>query len=608
MLPRQIWLTAFTLTGAAFLLFAAPKSISLTPIHWCLLAIVILSGFSITYAFNTAEAIYTFSKWLLYASQFTLFLILLQNGSIDMDIISKAVLVFLIITCGFQVYEFVAKGSFKLLEGKKLYEINSLFGHKNLFSSIVFLCFPFIIYLLLQTKKLFQIVSTMALLTALSLLVLIQTKAVLLALVAGISISGLVLFNYTPVSKKVKLTSILVFAAVIIFLAYLGKNKLTLLSNNDTVKERILLWDNTWQMIKENPVGGVGAGNWQIFFPKYGLQHFIQTNYLISDGYTTFQRPHNDFLWVWSELGFLTLLAYIGIFTMGIFYAISNVKTADTMKQKLISAGFLMTLIGYICIGLVDFPLERSEHQFFFFLVLAIVSHSYLAHYKNKPGLKPIGLLLFILVAGVFNIIVFSKRVSAETHAHQLLVAHSKNNWNLMIKEAKKASNYFYTIDNFSIPLQWYAGVAYSAINSPAEAKVQFESAYAVNPYQIHVLNNIASVNEMEGKHDLAIQYYNEALVISPFQPDALLNKSAALFNKGAIDEAFLNILKFKFDSTNDQFKNYYLAIAKAKFEADINNKKLDAAKLPFELSDIKNDTVLLNKFNELKKVYLVSY
>lgn len=608
MLPRQIWFTAFTLIGTGILFFTSLKDFSLTPIHWALLAIITLSGFSISYAFNTAEAIYTFSKWLLYSSLFTLLLMMLQSGSIDMETTAKAVLVFLIIACGFQVYEFIQKGSFKLLEGKNLYEINSLFGHKNLFSSIVFMCFPFLIYLIIQAKKLLQIAAVAVLLAALALLVLIQTKAVLLAIVAGIGVSGFILFNHIPISKKVKLASILVFVTAIAVIAYMGKNKLTLLSNNDTVRERILLWDNTWQMIKENPVGGVGAGNWQIFFPKYGLQHFLQTNYLISDGYTTFQRPHNDFLWIWSELGLLPLLAYAGICIAGIFYAVSNVKAAGTMRQKIVAAGFLMTLTGYVCIGLVDFPLERSEHQFFFFLVLAIVCHSYLLHRKNKTMHKSGIILLLIVIAGIFNLTVFTKRVSAETHTHQLLVAHNKNNWNLMIKEAKKATNYFYTIDNFSIPLQWYAGVAYSALNSPAEAKVQFEEAYTVNPYQVHVLNNIASANEMEGKHDLAIQYYNEALAISPFQPDALLNKSAALFNKGLVDDAFLNILKFKFDSTNDQFKNYYLAIAKAKFEADFQSKNPDAAKLPFPLSDIKNDTVLLNKFNELKKVYLVSY
>ena len=187
-----------------------------------------------------------------------------------------------------------------------------------------------------------------------------------------------------------------------------------------------------------------------------------------------------------------------------------------------------------------------------------------------------------------------------------MLLAHNKNNWSLMIKEAKKAQNDNFSIDNFSIPLNWYSGVAYSALGDNYNAKLEFEKAYLINPYQIHVLNNIASINEMEGKHDLALKYYNEALAISPNQPDALLNKSAALFNMGNIEDAFLTILKFKYDEENTQFKTYYLAIAKAKFEKEFEINKVN--NLSINMSDIKNDSILLNKFNSIKNLYLHSH
>ena len=134
-------------------------------------------------------------------------------------------------------------------------------------------------------------------------------------------------------------------------------------------------------------------------------------------------------------------------------------------------------------------------------------------------------------------------------------------------------------------------------------AKLEFEKAYETNPYQIHVLNNIASINEMEGKHDLALKYYNEALAISPNQPDALLNNNAALFNMGNTDEAFLSILKFKFDETNTQFKTYYLAIAKAKFEKEFESNITN--NIQINPLDLKNDTLLLKKFNSIKNQYL---
>jgi O-antigen ligase len=599
MLSRQIWFTAFVLIISCVLLFTKKADTSFTPIHWLIFTLTVFSGISILYAFNTAEAIYTINKFLLYSCIYITLFILLQNNLIETKIISKGVLSFAIIACGYQFLELYTKGNLRLLEGKNLYEINSLFGHKNLFSSIIFLCFPFLTYLILKTKNAIKYVSICLIIIALGLLVFIQTKAVLLAIVMGGGISMIILFNNLKIKKGIKIGSIISSLFILILLGYLGKNKLTLLSNNDTVQERILLWTNTWQMIKENPITGVGGGNWQLFFPKFGLQNFMQTNYLISDGYTTFQRPHNDFLWIWSELGILALLAYISVFVVAIYYGIKNVKNETEMPNKIICTSFLMAIIGYVIIALVDFPLERSEHQFFILLIIAMVCKQHFTNIKTNKTFPSKWIFISIIAVNFFNLFLCVKRTQAETHAHQMLLAHNKNNWSLMIKEAKKANNEYYSIDNFSIPLPWYAGVAYSALGDNVNAKIAFEKAYEINPYQIHVLNNIASINEMEGKHDLALKYYNEALAISPNQPDALLNKSAALFNMGNIDDAFFTILKFKFDNENTQFKTYYLAIVKAKFEKLFALPK--ASNLPITLADLKNDSILLSKFDSIK-------
>ena len=607
MLSRQIWLSAFCLLAAIIVLIDNLKKITLSPLHYLLIGLPILSLLSYTYTQNTAETIYTTCKFLLTTCLFFTVTTLLQNNKITLLNISQSVSVFALIACGYQVFELFEKGNLKLLEGKNLYELNSLFGHKNLFSSIMFLCLPFLIYLIINTQNVIKYLYILLTIMLVALLVFIQTKAVLLALLLGSGISILVVFNGLNLSSKIKYSSFAILVFILGIAGILLKNKLTLLSNNDTIVERTLLWQNTWQMIKENPLTGVGAGNWQLFFPKYGLHHFMQTNYLISDGYTTFQRPHNDFLWIWSELGIMGLLVYISIFSLAIYYAVKNIKAAINTQNKIIEAGFLMAIIGYAFIALVDFPLERSEHQFFTITLLSII---YSKHFKDKATTALNSKIVFtaIIIISIFNLNVFFNRVNAETHAHNMLVAHNKTNWNLMLKEAQKAQNNFYSIDNFSIPLPWYAGVAYSALGNHIEAKKAFEKAYQINPYQIHVLNNIASTNEMEGNHDLALQYYNEALAISPFQPDALLNKSAALFNKGNTDEAFTNILKFKFDAENTQFKNYYLTIAKAKLNNEFTKNKLPATKLNLEMSNINSDTFLLNNFEAIKNIYLNLY
>lgn len=589
------------------MLFYQLKYTPITLIHYLFITLAALSLLSITYASNTAEAFYTSSKFLLSGALFFIVFNLLQNQKISLLNICKAVAIFAAIACGYQVYELFEKGNIKLLAGKNLYELNSLFGHKNLFSSIMFLCIPFIIYLIINTTKLIKYLYILLIIILFTLLIFIQTKAVLLAILLGLGIGIWALLNQLNFSPKIKYSIIFILVFGILISVFLLKNKLTLLSNNDTIIERTLLWQNTWQMIKENPISGVGAGNWQIYFPKYGLQNFTQTNYLISDGYTTFQRPHNDFLWIWSELGILGLLIYLAILGLTIYKAIQNVKIVSSLAEKILATSFLATIIGYVFIAAVDFPLERSEHQFLLIIIIAIINS------KNSVPLKASNfnnqlITISLLLITIFNLNVFMNRANAETHARKMLIAHTKKDWGSMAKEAQKASNKYYTIDNFSIPLNWYAGVAYSALSNYVDAKKAFEKAYLINPYQIHVLNNIASTNEMEGNHDLALKYYDEALAISPFQPDALLNKSAVLFNKGNIDEAFTNILKFKYDAENTQFKNYYLTIAKAKFNNDLAKKELIATKMKIELSNFNNDTFLLNNFEYFKNNSLISH
>ena len=63
---------------------------------------------------------------------------------------------------------------------------------------------------------------------------------------------------------------------------------------------RQIFWDHSFQMQAEYPLAGVGPGQWRIHFPKYGLEGM---NPSVAEGVTSEVRPHNDFIWVLSELG-----------------------------------------------------------------------------------------------------------------------------------------------------------------------------------------------------------------------------------------------------------------------------------------------------------------
>ena len=186
-------------------------------------------------------------------------------------------------------------------------------------------------------------------------------------------------------------------------------------------------------------------------------------------------------------------------------------------------------------------------------------------------------------------------RISNEQHSKKIVMAQDTGNWNKIITEAKKIDKEHYNIDNFSIPIAWYEGLAYYSSNNLEMAKKCFTEAYETNPYQVHVLNNMAGMFEQEGKHDLALKYYNELLHISPSQPDAILNKSAVLFNQKKHAEAMECLYQFKYDVGNDQFILFLKAIGYAYLKEDL--EKLPGTKNASALKSIEDPAFVLYYF-----------
>ena len=605
LLSRQIYFSITLLIGMVLIWFkrnnnklSIPKPIIILSLLWIFTAFT-----SHNYALNKPEAWYNISKIALYISAIGVTYLLVQTKTISLKQLSLGVVsasIIALIQLVFEINEKQAIGT-NLWQQKNLYELQTAFGHKNLYSSFQLLCLPFYIYLLLDVKKWWKISVWMLYSLVIISICLIQTKSVILGLALAISIS-IPLASGLFFQEKRKLFYLIIgsylTALIAVFsIVYLYPSKFTLLLNNDTIHERILLWTNTYKMIQEHFPFGVGPGNWQVYFPKYGLGDFMKTNYLVSDGYTTFQRPHSDFLWVLSELGIVGLLAYIGVFIYVIYRGIRHIKSSEEIREKIWLFSFLLALIAYLFVASVDFPLERNEHQFVLAIILCIILGSNRNEEKQSSLNKNL-LLISITFLLVFSTVYSLLRLPNEQHAKKMVQAHMNSNWERILKEAKQINPNLFTIDNFSIPIAWYKGLAHYSMGNKEKAKESFTEAYQINPYQVHVLNNMAGMFEQEGKHTQALVYYDKLLAISPKQPDALLNKSAVLYNEKRYDEAMACIYKLKYDEKNDQFLLYLNAIGKAYLEKKLH----ESPDIPMEAKEnkeyIKNFFIINQKMN----------
>jgi len=129
--------------------------------------------------------------------------------------------------------------------------------------------------------------------------------------------------------------------------------------NNTSIGPRLVFWGNTWQLIKQHPVLGVGTGDFPAEYEKIRQQR-------TPDHWTEVDNPHNMYLMVWVQTGLLGL----GVFLW--FFAALFKQSRGLPKWQAHMAA------GLIC-----------------FMLLIMMSDAYMQ-------IAPIS-LLFILFAGMFG-------------------------------------------------------------------------------------------------------------------------------------------------------------------------------------------------------------
>lgn len=482
-----------------------------------------------------------------------------------------------------------------------IHELSTPFAHKNLFASYLALSLPFIVYLVFESGlKGRRIFAAMLSLATIAIILYLRSKTAMAAILAGGIIAAVPFTRRYQLLSKILLTGIFISIFAIAALLILSPDLLTPVFDTGSFKERLIVWNNTLEMIRDNFIYGVGGGNWQIFFPKYRLHEFYDLNNQVYLGYETFQRPHNDYLWVFSEAGIVGFISYISILLIPVTDFIINKR----WKSGIIAVNNLMFagLIIYFVLALSDFSIERFEHQFMMVLLYVYV----IPHKEEEQGIyinpivaKIMMIILMIMTLGVLAN--FFYRARAESNHRRVLSAHSSGNWTEMYIKSDQTDESIFSIDNFSIPVIWYKGVAASSMGNHSEALRIFRRAAEINPYQVHVLNNLAGSYQQTGDSRKALYYYQKALEISPLHYEVLLNKSITELNTGDTTEAFQTLLGLIYKKEHPQTYHTAMPI--------IFNAYLESLRSPETIGSYNQKSISnLMKSDSLKIVFLYHY
>ncbi len=135
-------------------------------------------------------------------------------------------------------------------------------------------------------------------------------------------------------------------------------------SSDGSNSERLFLWKNAADYIKQHPLMGCGYGNWKIASIPY-------TKYLTNDLLVPI-HAHNDFLEYTAELGWLGGLLYVSLFVCLLVYSIKTWFSNAPDEVKIISGFSLIGLAAFFAEAFFNFPIERPVNQMFFVIIAAI--------------------------------------------------------------------------------------------------------------------------------------------------------------------------------------------------------------------------------------------
>ena len=140
---------------------------------------------------------------------------------------------------------------------------------------------------------------------------------------------------------------------------------------DESVNERLNFYTTAIQSIGDNPLLGIGIGNWKI--KSIDLSKDIIVSYRVP------YFAHNDFLQFLAEIGILGGLCFI----FYIFYPIL-ISLFRSLKSKSFNIDFLIFLIFliYIVDSMLNFPIERPINYIYLCFTIALFYQS--KKYLNK--------------------------------------------------------------------------------------------------------------------------------------------------------------------------------------------------------------------------------
>lgn len=547
LLSRYLLLGALLLAGIlvdrSILKARFPRWISLS-----LIAFALLVALSRSWAYNPSESYALMARVFIFVIAFFALCHHMGTKSLSTELILKANLLFAAgaaIPALIELLQALGSGDFF----ENIYVIQARFSHKNLLASAIMLSFPLVLAAWAILKGSWSKGAMVLTILMLIEMFVLRTRGVWLSLFIASAMSALIwqVKKQSDIKISRNWTIGLVGGALLILIGLFASPQIKAgFTNSSNVQKRMAFWENSMEMIKEHPISGVGGGNWKLLFPKYGLEN---VDFSVGQGITHIQRPHNDFIWIWAEMGFLGLVLYLALFVLGFLQILKNLSRLEDKNQRTLNLAALFGLLALAAFSFSDFPFERAPHMLFFMLFLAIP----FASAKGANTVPYLGYLLpAFLVIGLF---VNYQRFNSELKMNEVLMANAQQNARAIIPAAEAVFDpAWYTVDNYANPIPYYSGKGLLFTGQADKALIELEAAKNYAPYNVLVWDALMQYYARKGAVDQALAMADTALAISPQFENVLLTKAELHLQRKEFADALAALNLHSPNSNNQRY------------------------------------------------------
>ena len=403
-------------------------------------------------------------------------------------------------------------------------ELKGVTANRNITAFSIAIKLPYVLYLIFVSRRfLFKILYSLLIFLGLFCLSIIESRASFLA--AGVI--GVLLFlwsaylSYKEKSLKHMFLNLYyltpMFFAIIANQAYTSEKGADALSRAATisfstqdgsVNQRLRYYEDVLTHIMNNPILGVGIGNWKLTSIDYDKKDI--------SGYIVPYHAHSDFIQLGAELGFIGFFLYLFVFIFGAYYIYIILFRSNLNSEVKLFIMMLACSLGVYGIDAnLNFPIARPQVLAPWALTMALLIFHYRQIKKIEVSAKKASRFsyfpFFLLIIMAPSIYITNVNYKSLIGQLTLLRDFNSNQYNVSLDKIDNITPWLPNITVTTIPMQAIKARYYLYYKRYEKAIPMLKEGISANPYLLFSENLLGKAYYEMGQIDSAFHYSKKA-------------------------------------------------------------------------------------------------